>query len=63
MGAKEVIDRMAEMFAADTEAMALDTMLYGRCILEITQNDIRRVPPEEWHKMADDIVLPKKTET
>jgi len=62
MGAEEVLNAVQEMFTAEAEAMSLDTMLYGRCLVVITPGGISRVPPEDWHKLAEDIVLPKKTE-
>lgn len=63
MGAQEVLDAVRKSMEADAEAAALDVMLYGRSVVVMTPDGVHRVPPEDWHTLADGIVLPNKSET
>ncbi len=58
--AKEVYESVQKMFAAESEALALDEMLYGRAIICFSSEGISRIPPEDWPTLTVDIVAPKK---
>lgn len=60
MTAKEALDAIFKLMKDDAEAAARDVMLYGKTLISITPDGLHRVPPEDCHLLASDIVLPKK---
>ncbi len=60
MSAAQIYEAVLDMFEAESKAIARDTMFYGRALVCITPNGVSRVPPEDWHTLADSIVVRRR---